>query len=81
MSTFKSLDQNTPKVIIENEDNSFSIFMKLLMKSELLKEGRNVNQLRCSQVPPKVTFGNKFKKVETELSLYEGAYHVNWNGN
>lgn len=63
MTTFKSLDQNSPKVIIDNEDDSFNTFIKLLMKSRLLEEGKNINQLRCKKAPPKVTFGNRFRKV------------------
>ncbi len=63
MTTFKSLDQNTPKVVIDNEDDSYNTFVKLLMKSELLKEGRNINQLRCKKAPPKVSIGNRFNKT------------------
>lgn len=65
MTTFKSLDQNSPKVIIDNEDDSFNTFIKLLMKSGLLQEGKNIHQLRCKKAPPKITIGNRFKKVET----------------
>lgn len=80
MTSFKRLDQNTHKVIIDNEDDSFNTFLKLLMKSGLLEHGKNVNQLRCKKAPPKVSFGNRFKKIETEFSLYEGVYKVDWNG-
>ena len=65
MTTFKSLDQNSPKVIIDNEDDSFNTFTKLLMKSGLLEEGKNIHQLRCKKGPPKIAIGNRFKKVET----------------
>ncbi len=55
MTTFKSLDQNSPKVIIDNEDDSFNTFIKLLMKSGLLEEGTKIHQLRCKKAPPKIT--------------------------
>lgn len=62
MSTFKILDQNTPKIIIDNEDDSLQSFIKLLMKSGLLEEGRNLHQLKCKKAPTKPTIGNRFKK-------------------
>lgn len=70
MSSFKQLDQAIPKIVIDNEEDSFNIFLKLLMKSGLLEEGRNVHQLRCKKAPPKATIGNRFKKIDTEFSLY-----------
>lgn len=63
MTTFKALDQNLPKVIINNEGDSFYIFTRLLMKSGLLEEGKNIHQLRCKKVPPKFISGNRFKKI------------------
>lgn len=36
MSGFKNLDQNIPKIVIDNEDDSYNTFVKLLMKSGLL---------------------------------------------
>lgn len=36
MSTFKQLNYQDPKIVIDNEDNSYNIFIKLLMKSQLL---------------------------------------------
>ena len=65
MSTFRQLDKNIPKVVIDNEDDSFSTFIRLLMKSGLIEEGRNVHQLRCKKALPKPTIGNRFKKIET----------------
>lgn len=50
------------------------------MKSGLIEEGKNIHQLICKKAPPKISIGNTFKKVETDLSLYEGAYKVVWNG-
>ena len=81
MTSFKQLDQNVPKIIIDTEDDSFNTFCKLLMKSGLLEEDRNVHQWRCKKAPPKITIGNRFKKIDTELSLYEGDYNVTWNEN
>lgn len=63
MANFKRLDQNVPKIIIDNEDDSYNTFIKLLMKSGLIEEGKNLHQLRCKKAPPKVTFGNRFKKI------------------
>lgn len=65
MTTFKSLDQNLPKVVMDDEDGSLDTFTKLLMKSELFEEGKNIHQLRCKKAPPKISIGNRFKKVET----------------
>ncbi len=80
MSNFRQLDQNIPKVIIDNEDDSFNTFIRLLIKSGLLEEGRNVHQLRCKKAPPKLTIGNRLKKVEVDFNLYEGDYTLSWNG-
>ncbi len=65
MTTFKSLDQNSPKVVLDDEDGSLDFFTKLLMKSKLLEEGKNIHQLRCKKAPLKIAVGNRFKKIET----------------
>lgn len=70
MTTFKSLDQNSPKVIIDDGDDIFYKFIKLLMKSGLLEEGKNIHQLRLRQAPPRVAFGNRFKKANFMFELY-----------
>ncbi len=80
MSNFRQLDQNIPKVIIDNEDDSFNTFIRLLIKSNLLEEGRNVHQLRCKKALPKLTIGNRLKKVEVDFNLYEGDYPLSWGG-
>jgi hypothetical protein len=37
MSTFRKLDQNIPKIVIDNEDDSFTTFIRLFMKSGLIE--------------------------------------------
>jgi pentatricopeptide repeat protein len=63
MSNFRQLDQSIPKVIIDNEDDSFNTFIRLLVKSGLFEEGKNIHQLRCKKAPPKPTIGNRLKKI------------------
>ena len=62
MSYFKQLDQNTPKIIIDNEDDMYNTFVRLLLKSGLLQEGKDIQQLRCKKACAKVTLGNRIKK-------------------
>lgn len=81
MSTFKQLNYQDPKIVIDNEDNSYNIFIKLLMKSQLLSQGINFHQLKCSMAPPKVTIGNRIKRTETDYNLYDGEYTLKYNGN
>ena len=80
MSNFRQLDQNVPKIIIDNEDEYYNIFLRFLIKSGLLEEGKNIQQLKCKKAPPKPTIGNRLKKFEFSLNIYEGDYHINWEG-
>lgn len=48
------------KIVINNEDQSFETFIKILYDQNILP---NVSNLRCKKSPVRTTLGNKYKKV------------------
>ena len=49
------------KIVITNEDQSFTTFLKLLHDEKIITEA---NHLRCKKGQTRMTRGNKYKKVE-----------------
>ncbi len=56
MSEFKQAS-----ITINNEDESYEVFVKLLVRAGVL--GDSVANLRCKKAPVIQTTSNKFKKV------------------
>jgi hypothetical protein len=61
--SFKDLNQSEHKIVIDNEDDSFSLFIKLLLKSGLLIADKDYQQVKVKRVQPMVALGSKIKKI------------------
>jgi len=56
--------QQQPFITIDNEDDSYDVFVKLLMADGLLPQ---INSVRCHRVVPAVTLGNRLKRIEVQF--------------
>ena len=66
---------NLASIKIDNEDDSYTTFLKYLDHSKLVK----INSLRCHKVWPPVAVGNRLKKHSYGFEPLEGTYFLTWN--
>jgi hypothetical protein len=60
-----------PYVEIDNEDDSYYVFVKCLMLDECVAAEL---ALRCRRVIPPISVGSKLKKHSIEFEPHEGTY-------
>lgn len=61
-----------PKVVFNNEDFNFGIFLKAFFEKGEFSNGPI--SLRCKKSTTARSIGSKLKKVELEFSALEGIY-------
>jgi hypothetical protein len=63
------VDKFTAKIVIDNEDDAYNTFVKILMTESMIE---GLTELRCKKAVPIVTQTSTIKKFEPLFSAYEG---------
>lgn len=69
-----------PYITMDNENQSYYDFVKLLMTSKTIQ---NIDNLRCNSIKNYVgeEEGNRFKPYTISYDPFDGIYQINYRGN
>lgn len=63
----EKVHQQLPFIIIDNEDDSYDVFVKNLIKSGLISEFK---ALKCTRIVPLTSDGTRIKNFEIDFQPY-----------